>query len=70
MAPAWHQSLQHSERGDLCPLGGLAALTAPSPCTACEEPDPQVSYTFAGGSVIVRLHAACEAIWQQERHTS
>jgi hypothetical protein len=36
-------------------------------CTACEEPGPQVSYTYAGGSVIVRLHAACDALWQQER---
>jgi len=36
-------------------------------CTACEEPGPQVSYTYAGGSVIVRLQATCDALWQQER---
>ena len=36
-------------------------------CTACEEPGPQVSYTYAGGSVIVRLHATGDALWQQER---
>jgi hypothetical protein len=32
----------------------------------CEEPGPGVSYTYPGGRVI-RLHAACDALWQQER---
>lgn len=35
-------------------------------CLVCEESGPQVSYTYPGGKV-VRLHAACDALWQQER---
>jgi len=35
-------------------------------CLACEDPGPQVSYAYTAGKV-VRLHAACEALWQQER---
>jgi hypothetical protein len=34
-------------------------------CLVCEELGPQVSYTYPGGK-IVRLHAACDAMWQQE----
>ena len=36
------------------------------PCLICGEPDPTVSYTYADRKV-VRLHAACDALWRLER---
>jgi hypothetical protein len=36
------------------------------PCTVCAAPGPQVQYFYIGGQV-VRLHAACDALWQLER---
>jgi hypothetical protein len=35
-------------------------------CTICGEPGPQVEYMYVGDKV-VRVHAACDALWQQER---
>jgi hypothetical protein len=35
------------------------------PCTICGEPDPQIQYSYIGGQV-VRVHAACDALWQLE----
>ena len=32
----------------------------------CAEPEPTVSYFWAGG-IVVRLHAACDALWKLER---
>jgi hypothetical protein len=32
----------------------------------CGEADPMIAYTYADGKVI-RLHAACDALWRQER---
>ena len=40
----------------------------PEPCTICGEPGPQVSYFYLVGQ-LVRVHAACDAVWQQERAT-
>jgi len=34
-------------------------------CLICDEPKPNVSYTYADRKVI-RLHAACDAFWQEE----
>jgi hypothetical protein len=34
-------------------------------CLICDEPKPNVSYTYADRKVI-RLHAACDALWQEE----
>ena len=36
------------------------------PCLICGEADPTLTYTYADGKV-VRLHAACDALWNQER---
>jgi hypothetical protein len=36
------------------------------PCTICGEPDPQVQYFYIAGRVVL-VHAACDAVWQQER---
>jgi len=36
------------------------------PCTICGELAPQAQLFYAGG-IVVRVHAACEALWQQER---
>ena len=36
------------------------------PCTICGEPGPQVQYFYIGGRV-VSVHAACDALWKQER---
>ena len=39
---------------------------AREPCAICGEPRTQVALFFTGG-LMVRLHAACEAVWKQER---
>jgi hypothetical protein len=36
------------------------------PCAICGEPRTQVALFFTGG-LMVRPHAACEALWQQEQ---
>ena len=36
------------------------------PCLICGEADPMIFYTYANRKV-VRLHAACDALWRQER---
>ena len=36
------------------------------PCLICGEADPMISYTYTDRKVI-RLHAACDALWHQER---
>ena len=37
-----------------------------SPCLVCGEPDAMVGYFWTGGRV-ANLHAACDALWKQER---
>ncbi len=39
---------------------------AKEPCAICGEARTQVALFFTGG-LMVPLHAACEAIWKQER---
>jgi hypothetical protein len=34
-------------------------------CLICDEPEPNVTYTYADGKVI-RLHATCDALRQEE----
>jgi hypothetical protein len=34
-------------------------------CLICDEPKPNVSYTYADGKV-VRLHVTCDAFWQEK----
>ena len=36
------------------------------PCLICGEADPMISYIYTDRKVI-RLHAACDALWHQER---
>jgi hypothetical protein len=36
------------------------------PCAICGEPRTHVALFFTGG-LMVRLHAACDALWRQER---
>ena len=38
----------------------------PDPCLICGEANPTVSYTYAKGGLVF-LHAACDALWRQER---
>jgi hypothetical protein len=68
--------------GDLPPVPPLADKNLPGhavrvtrtvvgrstlePCLICGEADPMIAYTYADGKVI-RLHAACDALWRQER---
>ena len=35
-------------------------------CIVCQEAGPHVSYTFREGNVVT-LHAACDALWREER---
>jgi hypothetical protein len=48
------------------PAAITVSSTASGPCSACGEPRPQITYTYPGDR-IVRFHAACEALWRQER---
>lgn len=36
------------------------------PCAICGEPGPQVQHFYIGGRV-VRVHAACDALWKLEQ---
>ena len=38
----------------------------PDPCLICGEANPTVAYTYAKGGLVF-LHAACDALWRQER---
>jgi hypothetical protein len=48
--------------------GDVGAVKNPLPgsCSVCGERDPQITLFHTAG-LVVRLHAACEALWQQER---
>jgi hypothetical protein len=35
-------------------------------CTACEEPNPHITYRYPAGRV-VHLHTTCNAMWDEER---
>jgi len=48
------------------PSGVLVGGPLHEPCTICGEPGPQVQYFYVAGS-IVRVHAACDRLWKQER---
>jgi hypothetical protein len=37
----------------------------PEQCSICGEPGPQIALFYMAG-LVVRLHAACEALWRQE----
>src|SRR5690349_18416000 len=37
-----------------------------APCLIYQKPDPTVAYFWTGGRV-VNLHAACDALWKEER---
>ena len=52
--------------------GARFAVLNPSPqepCAICGEPRTQVSLFYMAG-LVVRVHAACEALLQQERTSS
>ena len=38
----------------------------PDPCLICGEANSTVAYTYAKGGLVF-LHAACDALWRQER---
>jgi hypothetical protein len=48
--------------------GDVGAVKYPllAACSVCGERGPQITLFYVAGRV-VRLHAACEALWQQER---
>jgi hypothetical protein len=48
--------------------GDVGAVKNPLPaaCSVCGERDPQITLLYLAG-LVVRLHAACDALWQQER---
>jgi hypothetical protein len=48
--------------------GDVGAVKNPLPtaCSVCGERDPQITLFYLAGQV-VRLHAACETLWKQER---
>jgi len=45
---------------------GFGSLKRGSPCLICGEADALVGYFWTGGRVAY-LHAACDALWKQER---
>jgi hypothetical protein len=54
-------SIERRDSGDL-----EARFAAPHSCSICLELRPQVALFYTAGRA-VRLHAACDALWQQER---
>jgi hypothetical protein len=57
-------------RAGQAPDGDRARMTLdnprPEPCAICNEPGPPIAYFWPGG-LVVRVHAACDALWKQER---
>jgi hypothetical protein len=45
---------------------GFGNFRRGSPCLICREPDALVGYFWTGGRMAY-LHAACDAVWMQER---
>jgi len=41
-------------------------ISRAAPCLICGEPDSTVTHFWAGGRV-APLHAACDAVWKQEK---
>jgi hypothetical protein len=56
------------ERPRLHQAGAGSSRLAPQSevCLICGEPGPNVTYGWSGGRV-ANLHAACDALWRQER---
>jgi len=56
--------------GALSPPEGIRRISIerslPDPCLICGEANPTVAYTYAKGGLVF-LHAACDALWRQER---
>jgi hypothetical protein len=48
---------------------GEAGARRQEPCAICAEPDPTIIYFWTGG-IRVCVHAACDAVWKQERETT
>jgi len=46
--------------------GPLRLVPQSDVCLICGEPGPNVTYVWSGGRV-ANLHAACDALWKQER---
>ena len=48
--------------------GDVGAVKNPLPaaCSVCGDRDPQITLFYVAG-LVVRLHAACDALWRQER---
>ena len=57
-----------NERPRLHQVGDGPSRLAPQSgvCLICGEPGPIVTYVWSGGRA-ANLHAACDAIWKQER---
>jgi hypothetical protein len=45
---------------------GVVKNPLPAACSVCGDRDPQITLFYVAG-LVVRLHAACDAIWRQER---
>ena len=59
-------SIAHRGAGAEADIRFAARHLSPKLCSVCGDPDPQAALFYTGG-LVVRVHAACEAIWQQER---
>ncbi len=44
----------------------LLGNPSPEPCAICAEPETTITYFWPGG-LVVRVHAACAALWKLER---
>ena len=56
------------ERPRLHEVGDRPSKLAPHSdiCLICGDPGPNVTYVWSGGRA-ANLHAACDALWKQER---
>ena len=56
--------------GTVSAPGGIRRISIERPlpdlCSICGEANPTVAYTYAKGGLVF-LHAACDALWRQER---
>jgi hypothetical protein len=66
LPPALADSSMVSESGRAVPAQVHVGTVDVETCAICGQPGPQLSY-FYPGSPILRFHAYCDLLWQEER---
>jgi hypothetical protein len=66
LPPTLADSSLVSESGRRVPAQVHVGTVDLESCAICGEPGPQMSYYYPGGRIL-RFHAYCDLLWQEER---